>query len=259
MIKNLIITIFDIYKYRKQTSLKQYFKYHRAKNAKLESEPISLTLKKSIHPFWIRPGTSDWVIFRDFFLEESYAKTDSKITNMNIIDAGANIGAASFLLKQRHPESNIFAIEPDASNCKMYKLNMAPFSNIILFENGLHHTNDLSLKILNPDASKYSFQLGQDSDELNKNNELSVNSISINNIVDTFKLEKIDIVKIDIEGGEKSLFEFNTEWLNKCDQLIIELHEHYAPGCSASLIRAISSYNFKIGWAGENFVLTKNN
>jgi FkbM family methyltransferase len=223
----------------------------------LESEPISLTLKKSIHPFWIRPGTSDWVIFRDFFLKESYTKTDSKITNMNIIDAGANIGAASFLFKLRHPESNIFAIEPDASNCKLYKINMSPFSNIVLFEAGLHHTNDLILKILNPNASKYSFQLGQDSDSSTENNEMGVKSISINKIIETYQLDTIDIVKIDIEGGEKSLFEQNTEWVDKSNKLIIELHEHYAPGCSASLIRTIAPYNFKIGWAGENFVLTK--
>lgn len=40
-------------------------------------------------------------------------------------------------------------------------------------------------------------------------------------------IEEIDILKVDIEGGEEALFEKNTDWLNKVKLIIIEIHGAY--------------------------------
>ena len=62
-------------------------------------------------------------------------------------------------------------------------------------------------------------------------------------------MRKIDIMKIDIEGSEKELFESNYEsWLPKVKTLIIELHDHMRKGA------ALSKYNFSLAVKGEDIV-----
>jgi hypothetical protein len=69
--------------------------------------------------------------------------------------------------------------------------------------------------------------------------------------------EKIDILKIDIEGSEKELFESDYEtWLPKVTTLIIELHDRMREGSSLSFFRALTKYNFRLAVKGENLICT---
>lgn len=245
----------DMYRFRKKINFYNYIKYYFSNLYIKDSNIVCLKLKQTNIPFYIRRGTSDNIVFRDFFLKDDYAITDKK-TNI-IVDAGANIGAASFLFKLRHPNSKIIAIEPEASNCNMFRLNLQSFNDVTLIEGGLHHSDNCKLIISNPEASKYSYKLQEVKDESGVDCIETFNSISINTLIQKYRLSKIDVLKIDIEGSEKYIFESNFEWLNITDQIIIELHDHYIPGCSSSLIKAISGLFFRISWSGENLVLNR--
>lgn len=57
----------------------------------------------------------------------------------------------------------------------------------------------------------------------------------------------IDILKMDIEGGERYLFnEQAHEWLSKVKILMIELHDRYYPGCSKLLFQCLGKYNYNL-------------
>ena len=74
-----------------------------------------------------------------------------------------------------------------------------------------------------------------------------------------YNFPKIDILKLDIEGSEKELFETNFEdWLPKTKILIIELHDAMKTGCSKSVFNAISKYDFSFSIKGENIIFTNN-
>jgi len=63
------------------------------------------------------------------------------------------------------------------------------------------------------------------------------------------------ILKIDIEGAEKELFKANyKKWIDKVDVLIIELHDRFKPGCSATFYPVIESYDFVQYASGANLV-----
>ncbi|MFO8068223.1 MAG: FkbM family methyltransferase [Bacteroidales bacterium] len=247
IIKRFLINCYLCYRYRKILSVKQYIKFHIASKSKKEKPPVAIILKNYPHPFWIRPGTSDTTIFKGIFLQQEYPIIQNKTGT--IIDAGANIGATSFFFKMHAPKMKIIAVEPDESNCKLFELNMKPFSSVTLLKKALHNVEGRSMQIKNPDAPKYSYQM-----ELGESN---TKTVSINSILEKYEIKKLNIVKLDIEGGEKAVFEKNTEWINVCDILIIELHEHYAPGYSSALLRAISNYEVTINWQGENLIIAK--
>ena len=55
-----------------------------------------------------------------------------------------------------------------------------------------------------------------------------------------FGLNSIDLLKIDIEGSEKEIFDLNCKgWLAATKAILIELHDRYVPGCSNAFFKAI--------------------
>jgi hypothetical protein len=56
--------------------------------------------------------------------------------------------------------------------------------------------------------------------------------------------DRIDILKLDIEGAELEIFSGPCEWLSKVAILLIELHDRVAPGCSLTFYSALARYDF---------------
>ena len=52
----------------------------------------------------------------------------------------------------------------------------------------------------------------------------SVVSISMNSILDTIPQRRVDLLKIDIEGYERELFEGESAWLTHVRAIIVEFH-----------------------------------
>ena len=68
------------------------------------------------------------------------------------------------------------------------------------------------------------------------------------------------IVKIDIEGGERTLFSQNTDWIDLFPLLIIELHDRIFPESanSATFLRAIASRDRDFLYRSQNIFSIRN-
>lgn len=95
------------------------------------------------------------------------------------------------------------------------------------------------------------------------NNELSYNqrisetgistqAISIESLKETYNLLNIDLMKIDIEGGEIDLLSKNNSWLSSIENIIIEIHNPYT---ASDLDKDIKPFGFKI-MRDKHFVFT---
>jgi hypothetical protein len=79
---------------------------------------------------------------------------------------------------------------------------------------------------------------------------------TLDSIMREYNLQRIDILKIDIEGAEKEVFNDTSSWLEKTDAIIIELHERMKSGCDHSFYNG--SKGFDEEWhQGENVYLTR--
>lgn len=102
--------------------------------------------------------------------------------------------------------------------------------------------------------SKDSFQVMENS---NASDSL-VNSFTLVDIVSSKSWLSIDILKMDIEGAEKEVFEAEQgSWLRLVKILIIELHEDYRPGCGDAFATAIAGHGFQFYRRGENYILVR--
>jgi FkbM family methyltransferase len=187
--------------------------------------------------FFLRPKTKDKDIFKHIILENDYDikfNFEPKI----IIDAGAYTGFSSVYFANKYKQAKIFAIEVDDDNYKTLLRNTKTYKNIITYNKALWY-KITKLKIINVDVNKCSITVEEDL------TDAKTPTITINEIINDNNIDVIDILKIDIEGAEKELFENNSHsWLSKIKILIIELHDRKKEGCSKAVFEAMLKYNF---------------
>ena len=83
----------------------------------------------------------------------------------------------------------------------------------------------------------------------------AIQAITIPDLMRQQQCDAIDILKIDIEGSEKELFESGYDtWLPKVSTLVIELHDRMREGAALSFFRALTNYNFRLAIKDENIV-----
>ena len=80
-----------------------------------------------------------------------------------------------------------------------------------------------------------------------------VKAVTIPAILHKFEGNRIDILKLDIEGAEYALFKNGAEsWLGAVGQIVIELHDRFQSGCAQVFYAAIGCRSFTQEIRGEN-------
>jgi FkbM family methyltransferase len=140
-----------------------------------------------------------------------------------IIDCGANIGASVTWFSARYPEAHIIAVEPASENFDILRANCA----------GL----DVDLKLAGiaaQDGHAYLQCTGGPMDyRTNTDHEgIEIDVVSVSTLLASKPESHYSpfLLKIDIEGAEKSLFSGDTSAFNRFPLIIFEPHDWMLPG-----------------------------
>lgn len=216
--------------------------------------PNPVQSKPDIYKIRVRSNTTDILMVNDVFINREYSFEFCKEPQV-IIDAGANIGATSVYFAEKFPQATIIAIEPDKENFQLLQKNTEFYKNVYSVEGALWFT-DSKLSISNPLNAECAYRVSEIESILSNS---IVNAYSIDSVCKKFNLEKIDILKLDIEGAEKELFSnFPEKWLSKTNCIIVELHDRYKIGCSRAFYNAIRDFPEE-QVNGENICVAKPN
>ena len=144
-----------------------------------------------------------FITFYIFGLKQYNIKNIFEVKNDAVVfDIGAFKGdTAYFFSKKCSNKARIYAFEPDENNYKVllkikdkYKLNNVIASNI-LFSNSETEINFLSMDLNRPDVK--------------------MKSTTIDKFVEENNIEKIDYIKMDVEGAEKNILEGSIKTIKK--------------------------------------------
>jgi len=220
------------------------------KNLTKKNILINLYYKKK--NIYLRSNTTDFAVFYSIYCQDHY-DLEYDFDPKFIIDGGANIGISSLYFAEKFPKSRVIAIEPEKSNYEILLKNIKGFKNITPMKKGLWYKSTY-LKITNPNVPKYAFQV----EEINNNRNETIDGITINELLANSGFPHIDILKLDIEGAEKYLFnEKSLQWLDKVNVIIIEMHEFFEPGCSKILFDALVKLDYYLEVHSEDFVIRR--
>ena len=213
----------------------------------------AIKMPNILYPIALRPRTSDLPTFDQVFLGLEY-NIDFTFQIERIIDAGGNIGLAAIYFANKYPNAKIISVEPEKDNFKMCLKNTKNYNNVTSMQKALSNNNDQELYIKDSGLGSWAFTTVSKEDSLPESNK--VLTINIDEILNQNNWDSVDIVKIDIEGAEKELFDSNYEgWIPKTKCIIIELHDRMKKGCSKTFFKTISQYNFSCELRGENLIL----
>lgn len=205
------------------------------------------------HPIFLRTGTTDFSTFMDVIFGKAYEFSFKSMPDV-IIDCGANIGLTSVFWKNKYPASKIISIEPEKNNFEILSKNMGNYDNTVLYNNGIWN-KAARLKIVDPGLGEWGFMVQETEEEIDAIRAVSIKDIMLQNDIET-----IDILKIDIEGSEKELFESDYDyWLPRTKVIIIELHDRLRKGASQSFFSALVKYKFETVVKGQNIFCFLNN
>lgn len=110
------------------------------------------------------------------------------------------------------------------------------------------------LKIQNPRAESWSFKMESADHDGSDGVGVEIDAYRIQSLLDRLGESSIGIMKMNIEGVEKKVFESNVDWLDVTEVLILELHDRHVEGCSEAYRIAVAGRGRKASLAGENII-----
>lgn len=189
---------------------------------------------------YLRPGTTDAKTMMTIFVDKEYDLPyvdDARF----IIDGGANVGYSAHWFARRFPGALILAVEAEQANYELLTMNAAanPAGNIIPVHAALWNRME-EVHIANPNAGAWAFQVQEGG---SSSGQGEVQGITVDHLLREYGrdkgLSRVNILKLNIESGEKELFESNTEaWLPLVDTIVVELHDWIRQGCSTVVMKA---------------------
>lgn len=223
--------------------------YRRSKSGKM-GEIKASRWKTS---FRLRPNTTDFDTYEHVFVLKQY-DISIEFEPKLIIDGGANVGMSAIYYALKYPNARIISIEVSRANCDLLEYNTRDFPNVRPVCKGLWKESG-HLRIVDEGAGENAFMV----ERVDTPTSNSIPAISIADIMKEENAGIADIVKLDIEGAEKMVFEGNYEsWLPKTRLLIVELHDRMQPGSSRAVFNAISQYDFTCETKWENLIFFNN-
>ncbi len=155
-----------------------------------------------------------------------------------IVDAGGYIGTAAIVFARRFPEATIVCLEPSIENYELARANCAPWPNIEVLNCALAKSEGIAT-LRDRGTGQWGFTIVDNSAD---NNSLKymheVETTSIEHLLGRYGRRGIDLLKLDIEGGEYELLRDAPSWVQSCETIMAEIHDKICPGASEAFNRA---------------------
>lgn len=195
----------------------------------------------------VRKYTRDLLVFEGFFIFDDYQKfirqiQEKKIEVKFIIDAGANIGCAMLYLHSYFPKAQIICIEPEKTNFELLEKNVILNNlrnQIVCVRKALWNTTT-ELELRRIDFSNDGFHVIAEG----ITHEI-IDKVSTCTIPELANENQIDILKIDIEGAEKTIFTDQKHlqvFLPQTQSIIMEVHQEHIS--DEQVIKTLQDFNF---------------
>lgn len=188
---------------------------------------------------FIRTGTADLGIAMKWLIDELYNNIKSPNPSV-IMDAGAHIGASAIFFSKKYPNAKIYAIEPEQENYENLLRNIEKRKNIIPIKAAIWGHNE-TRTIRDRLTGSWGFTIEETGNKTTSTDQ-QVDCITIESLMNEYNLQFIDILKMDIEGAEKAVFETSDSWIERVGIIAAELHDRICVGCEKAFYVATREF-----------------
>lgn len=207
-------------------------------------------LRQAAPRFLIRARTSDLLVSSQIFEENQYQYNPPRPLQ-TIVDAGANIGCSAVYFAQKHPAARIVCIEPDRANFELLQRNTSHYPNVECLQAALW-SSATEIVVIDPGSGEWGLRaVGVDTDLGNAKVRQRLQGVDLDWLRRTYDMSTIDMLKVDIEGGEREFLARGASVLENVNVFVVELHDRLVSGCSRAVMLATAGFDYE--WArGEH-------
>ena len=193
-----------------------------------------------LHPIELRINSTDADVYRQVLVQEEYAAVADGYME-TIVDCGANVGYTSAYLLSRFPDAQVVALEPFPANAELCRRNLAPYGQRATVLEAAVWSHSGRLVLDHAGGNEWGVRVrATRAGECGDIEAIDLPSLGLN---------RIDLLKIDIEGSEATLFANGTNrWLPHVSNIAIELH---GKECEEQFRRAMADYRYTLSHSGE--------
>lgn len=174
----------------------------------------SETIKFGKYSFEVPDCMSFIFQFKEIFVEHYY-NFNTKSTEPIIIDCGANIGSSCVYFNETYPKAKIYAFEADPNISKILSKNLT--------NNGISNVEIISKAVWkNTDGIEFAIEGSDGASIYGTGNKIKVESMRLREFI--LKFDKIDMLKMDIEGAEYEVIKDCRNDLKHVENIFIEYH-----------------------------------
>lgn len=105
---------------------------------------------------------------------------------------------------------------------------------------------------MNPASDSNAFQVGEAAQPA----ATSVPAFTISQLIDQLGVERVDLIKMDVEGAEAEILREGRDWIDRTRVLVIELHDRLVPGCAESLAERLRGRRYRQEIVGQNLAIS---
>jgi FkbM family methyltransferase len=198
------------------------------------------------HELIIRNNGCDWDVVQEILVQRIYAVELARVRH--ILDLGGNIGMATVWFAWSFPEAQICTVEPFPGNLSVLERNVQLNCKAVrVVAAAVGGADGKARFALSADPRQNS--LSTAAPGLAKTIEVDV--VSVPSLMALMGWEDIDLLKIDIEGGEKEVLAGNPAWLRKVRCIVGEGHLGVGYGVDACR-RDLEPMGFRVEPVVEN-------
>lgn len=177
-------------------------------------------------PVFARLGTSDFAVIHEVLVENEYGPVLDVVPKDAglIVDLGANVGISCRVWRRAFPRATVVCVEPDAGNFKVLEANAKAAGGDVRCVQVCVSDKPGTVQLMAGGAGEWAIRMAKEGEK----GYAQVEAVRLDTLLDRLKLAgPIDLLKIDIEGAERALFEDRASagWLSRVRVMVVELEE----------------------------------
>jgi len=200
-----------------------------------------------------RKNTVDEYIICENFWMKIYTPKKYQIKKTDtIFDIGSQIGTFSIYAAKKAKKGKIYCFEPVKDNFKyiLKNIKLNNLKNIKPYNKGVSNKNE-KIKLYHSESNTGGHSAYSKNNIKSKNYEI-MECISLKRVIDENKIEKVDFLKMDCEGGEYNiLFKTPKKYIDKIQKIAMEYHDLNEKRNHKEIVNFLLKNNFRVKISGK--------
>ncbi|MFA6900012.1 MAG: FkbM family methyltransferase [Desulfurivibrionaceae bacterium] len=195
-------------------------------------------------PFHFQGRKEDWIAVREVLVEDEYSCIERLFppdASPRVLDLGANIGCFALRVFLRCPMAQVVSVEAADDTFQILEANKLANASLSwqVLNNGVWR-EDGPLTLMRRGISVGHRVIEGAGDD-------AVQGIALRTLLGRLGWDRVDLIKMDIEGGEEAVVPAALDVLRNTRVLIIEIHNDRIDSASIlSVLRSVYAYHWQL-------------